>query len=154
MDGAAVSDAYRLYGAPIWRRCRRMLTIALSPDGARLATGANPSELALWSAADGTLQTQFSRGDGALVSRVAFTPDGQKLIATAVFGFGSPTIFDLTGGVVQAWPEQNQGGYYFCLSAALSPDGTHMAASCDPFLKVWTADGTLVAQRRFDYAID
>jgi WD40 repeat protein len=73
-DLAASKEAWKVDGAhPGWLK-----TLALSPDGALLASGARDGIVRLWSAADGKLVKEL-KGHARDVYSAAFHPDGKSL---------------------------------------------------------------------------
>jgi WD40 repeat protein len=70
-------------------------TLALSPDGSLLASGARDGVVRLWSAADGKLAREL-KGHGRDVYSAAFHPDGRSL-ATGDYD-GKILHWDLTSG--------------------------------------------------------
>jgi len=97
--------------------------LALSPDGATLATAGDDHIVRLWNASDGTLVRSL-RGHSDWIQRVAFSPDG-LLLATA----GNDRrihIWDVeTGQLVRAFPDHPAGIY----TLAFSHDGRQLATA-------------------------
>jgi eukaryotic-like serine/threonine-protein kinase len=104
-------------------------SLAFSPDGRLLASGAENGDVKAWDAATGRLVLTYSPGAGHPVHQVAFSPDGQRLAAASV---NSKSVAD--PGQVRIW-EVATGREVFSLkghteavwSVAFSSDGTRLA---------------------------
>src|SRR5438552_12413697 len=57
------------------------LAVAFHPNNQQLAGGGSDKTLLLWNAADGNVQLKFAVGSE--VTRLAYSPDGKKLVAAA-----------------------------------------------------------------------
>ncbi len=144
-DGARIASANMMNAVVIWDlatgtqaltlegHLSGLTAVTYSPDGTRIATASRDGTLRVWDAQSGAelLSIPF---EGPW--NVAFSPDGTRLVATAVF---SPTarVFDaatgealLTIGPLTDWLRM----------AVYSPDGTRIAgASWDNTARVWDA---------------
>jgi WD40 repeat protein len=119
--------------------------LAISADGNTVATGGN--EIHLWRAADGTRDDRFHTTlQPVRFGTLAFSPDGQSLVATHFSNvISDPLVFSSDGQLTQTWPIEGSG----CSSAVFSPDGTRVAGSCGDWVKIWNAGrGTLIRQQR------
>ncbi|MBX3411677.1 MAG: WD40 repeat domain-containing protein [Pirellulales bacterium] len=113
--------------------------VALSPDGATLATAGDDHLIRLWNAADGTLK-QTLRGHSDWVQRVAFSPGGD-LLASA----GNDRRIHLwnaeTGQLIKTLSRHPAAIY----SLTFSPDGTKLAtAGFEKVVRLYDVDRGLV----------
>ena len=118
--------------------------LAVSPDGAILATGTGEGIICLWQVSDGTLLGVLEgHGEEKGVTGVAFSPDGKTLASSS---------FDET---VRLWRVSDstllhtlEGHNRWVKSVAFSPDGTIVASGGDSFdstIRLWrVSDGALV----------
>ncbi len=58
----------------------RSLSVAFSPDGARVLSGSGDKTLKLWDAATGALLRTFEGHSDTVIS-VAFSPDGTRVLS-------------------------------------------------------------------------
>lgn len=96
--------------------------IALSADGATLASAGTDNQLRLFNAATGALLRSTSSG-GATINALAFAPQGERLYAAA--SSGTVQIYDRgSGQLVQTLDGPGDA----LLALAVSPDGARLAA--------------------------
>ena len=109
-------------------------SVAWSPDGKRIASGARDDTVQVWDATTGGNEYTYSGHSGS-VNSVAWSPDGKRIASGA---------WDKT---VQVWDTTTGGNEYtysghsdFVNSVAWSPDGKRIAsASDDKTVQVWDA---------------
>jgi WD40 repeat protein len=110
---------------------------AFSPDGKRIATGAQDKLVRIWNA-DGTGEPLVLRGHEEEIGAVAWSPDGRRLVSAA---------WDKT---LRIWNADGSGaplvlrGHESAVNAtSFSPDGKRVvSASNDRTVRVWSADGS------------
>ena len=110
-----------------------VLSVAISPDGQRLATGDGNGQVRLWRTSDGQPLAILQDGATSWVWSVAFSPDGQRLASGSV---------DQT---VKLWNLQTgqhirtlHGHENWVRSVAFSPDGQRLASgSTDRTVRIW-----------------
>jgi serine/threonine protein kinase len=104
-------------------------SVAISPDGKRLASGSWSGHVRVFDWAAGTQLFDFPVGD---VARVAFSPDGRLL--AAVTENKTAQIWDVATGKLWA---NLEGDLFRFHCVAFSPDGKHLLAGGGD----WNADG-------------
>ncbi|MGO8910302.1 MAG: c-type cytochrome [Bradyrhizobium sp.] len=113
------------HGAPI-------VSLAVSPNGARLASASWDHTVRVWSLADGA--PQVLEGHAQNVNGVAFTPDGRSLVSV---GYDRELrIWPLAGGtpnVITLASPLN--------AVAVAPDGEIVTGGADGKLRFLTAEG-------------
>jgi WD40 repeat protein len=117
-----------------------VVSVTMSPDGARVLTGGTDDTARLWDTATGALVRSFE-GHSDFVVYVAFSPDGTKVLT----GSRDTTmrLWDAaTGALVRSFA--GNGG--FVLSIAISTDGTMvLTGGEDETARLWDAStGALV----------
>ena len=119
----------------------RVISVAISPDGARLATGSSDNTARLWDAASGKVVQTFEGHKGRVWS-VVISPDGARLATGS--SDNTARLWDAaTGKVVQTF----EGHKDRVWSVAISPDGARLATgSEDNTARLWDAATGKVVQ--------
>jgi WD40 repeat protein len=117
-----------------------VLSVAFSPDGALLASGAADGTLRLWRATGGAT-VHVATGDAGALLSVAFSPDGGLLASGAVDG--SVQVWQVSGcggrsGECGTLLHAGKGHTGRVNSVAFSPDGALLASGADDgTLRLW-----------------
>ncbi|MYR36192.1 hypothetical protein GTX14_03660 [Streptomyces sp. SID4944] len=167
-DPLAVWDVRR-GGAPVWQvapaQLREMWDFAVAPDGARVATAHADGSVRLWEPPG---RTPVARLQGiAGVTRVAFTPDGDRLVSvhdgeepgepTSDEDDGPGQPEQREGHVIRLWDTAThkqtaelQGHLDEVTHLALSPDGSTLAtAGPEGTVRLWdTRKGSALTHLR------
>ena len=114
-------------------------SLALSPDGSKLAIAAGENTIQLWDVNSGEMLTTLTQpGSGVAYQKLTFSPDG----ATLMGGFlNIITRWDIPTGESTTFEPGCRGDTIFDM--AYSPDGTKIAITCGPignpigFLILW-----------------
>ena len=123
-------------------------SIAISPDGAVLASGMADGNVILWNVADGTILHTLAGPDS--MARVAFSPDG-SILASA----GLTMVEDKADSTIRLWRVADgellrvlEGHPYDIVGLAFSLDGSVLySVSMYGTLKSWQVkDGTLLSE--------
>jgi hypothetical protein len=140
-------DGYLLQALLAQPRLQRLVSagapqrvLALSPDGARLATAGDDSHgIQLWDAATGRRLGEPMPGHVARVSGLAFSPDGRRLASAS--HDATLRLWDVEAR--RPLGQALQGHEGPVLAVAFSPDGRRLASGgADNTLRLWdAADG-------------
>jgi len=120
-------------------------SVALSPDGRRIASGSGDETVKIWDTATGS-EVMTLRGLSDDIEWVAFSPDGKRVASCCDAGFTK--IWDTASGAEVKTLRGHRG---MIGSVAFSPDGKHLASSGaqDSTIKVWEIEsGTEVMTLR------
>lgn len=113
----------------------RILGVAFSPDGSRIATSSSAGRIALWDVETTELIRTFGNHESA-VAGLSFSPDGSR-IATGSWD-ATAHIYDVeTGEEIQRF----EGHLNRVNDVAFSPDGSRIiTASWDATVRLWDAE--------------
>ncbi|KAJ7920234.1 peptidase C14, partial [Mycena leptocephala] len=110
--------------------------IAVSADGARIASGSDNKTICVWDARTGEGIMEPIQGHTDSVLSVAFSPDGAHIVSGSLDK--TICVWDARTGKAVMGPIQGHKGWV--LSVAFSPDGKHIASgSDDKTIRVWDA---------------
>jgi WD40 repeat protein len=128
-------------GLPLQGHTQPVLSVAFSPDGARIMSGSADHTIRIWDAVTGeAVGIPLQRHTQPVLS-VAFSPDGARIVS----GSTGHTIhiWDAVTGEAVGIPLQ--GHTKAVLSVAFSPDGARIVSSSnDGTIRIWNPiqDGT------------
>ncbi|KAF7970641.1 hypothetical protein HWV62_23370 [Athelia sp. TMB] len=124
----------------------RVLAVAFSPDGLRIASGSQDGFVRVWDAETGALIAAPFEGHTKGVSSVAFSPDGQW-IASGSADY-SVCVWNAETGALIAGPFAGHIGTVY--SVAFSPDGKRIASgSADKSVRVWNLETGVLSAAPF-----
>jgi serine/threonine protein kinase len=112
----------------------KVMSVAFSPDGTRLASAGRDKMVKVWDAASGQ-EFRTLQGHTGQAMSVAFSPDGTRLASAG--RDQTVKVWDVASGEQLLALQGHAGEVY---SVAFSPDGTRLAsAGLDQTVKVWDA---------------
>ena len=128
---------------------RKVMSVAWSPDGTRLASGSIDTTVMIWDAASGEQLRSLSCD--STVDSVVWSPDGTKIVAGS--RDGKVRIFDSASGTLSGSPLT--GHQSRVSSVHFSPDGKRLVSgSWDKTVMVWDpSTGEQLCQLRGENAI-
>ncbi len=142
LAGSAVDATVRVYdvlsGENVFTlrgHSARVVSVAFSPDGRRLASGSTDKTVRLWDTETGQ-EVLTLRDHTDLVGHVRFDPSGQRLASAS--DDGTARIWDATPLEDDRRIRTLRGHAGVVYSVAFSPDGRHLAsAGGDQTVRVW-----------------
>jgi len=122
-------------------RTGQVESVAFSPDGSKVLTGAVDRTARLWETASGKLLTTYE-GHTRVVMSVAFSPDGSKVLTGS--WDGTARLWEAASGKLLGTYEVSHTEHVE--SVAFSPDGSKaLTGSTDGIARLWeTASGELL----------
>ncbi len=106
-----------------------------SPDGGSIALGLRGQGIGLWDAKTLTPLGPPLWETGGEVKDLAFSQDGRTLAAVSLEG--QATVWDVQSGALRAGPFDTEGGFYGKHDVSISADGTLLATTENPGVKLW-----------------
>ncbi|KAF7966264.1 hypothetical protein HWV62_39409 [Athelia sp. TMB] len=110
-------------------------SVALSPDGSRIALGLSKGAVQVWDTLTGQPALPLLEGHTNRVLSVSFSPDGSKIVSGSADG--TVRVWDAATGQLALSPFRESG---LIFSVAFSPDGSRIiSGSSKNALQVWDA---------------
>jgi WD40 repeat protein len=100
-------------------------SLAISPDGKRLASSSYEGSVTLWDAATGKVVRKLAEGTHPRAQAIVFDPVGNKLAAA---GVNKVRVWDLDTGDEETFPVPEKAIAWDLHALAFSPDGKFLAA--------------------------
>ncbi|KAJ1299423.1 hypothetical protein OPQ81_012032 [Rhizoctonia solani] len=122
-----------------WTVRSEIISLALSPDGTRVAIGCLDGMVSILSAYDGMVHVGPLEGHFNTIISVAFSPDGERVVSSSLGGI---RVWNAYNGTLAVVPFK--GHMRYINSVSFSPDGARIV-SCghDSTIRIWNAyDGT------------
>ncbi|KAF8684926.1 WD40 repeat-like protein [Rhizoctonia solani] len=120
----------------IWNASSEIQSVAMSPDGTRVAIGCLDTTVSILSAYDGTVHVGPLQGHTNSVDTVAFSPGGERLVSGSLGGI---RVWNTYNGIQIAGPFKGHMRFINCV--AFSPDGASVVSCAhDSTVRVWNAD--------------
>ncbi|KAG8697652.1 hypothetical protein FRC09_007728 [Ceratobasidium sp. 395] len=125
-----------------WNNHSIAYSIAVSPDGTRIASGSGDSTVSIWDIRTGVVVVGPCEGHSSVVWSVAFSPDGRRVASGS--GDFTVRIWDAHTGTMTAGPFE--GHDHVICSVAFSYDGARViSGSRDGTICIWDSwTGTLL----------
>ncbi len=112
-------------------RLTKISSLAVSHDGQQLASFSSDGAVRVWRVSDGALVQEFG---GLDVHDIAFTPDGQQIVALPTTTRRPTSVLDVSTGSTVRTLDQSFG---WNGTGALSPDGRYVAAPNGYRVRIW-----------------
>jgi len=128
---------------PVLEHPEVVASVAISPNGRMVATGSRDSYVRMWLTGNGQLlaqsarQERFSRFNYGTVSGLAFSPNGELLLAANLTTTSCASLFEVPQGLLLPLPLRHQAGV---TAAVFSPDDRSiLTGSYDSTARLWHA---------------
>ncbi|GAD82878.1 TIR domain-containing protein [Nocardia asteroides NBRC 15531] len=147
------ADTRQPVGRPLVGHDGLVNSVAFSPDGTRLASGATDGTIRLWNAGTGASEGTPLTGHSGWVVGVGFSPDNHRLASIA--WDGTMRIWDVSrsGSLGSPWPDGGSSTPGF--GAILALEGDRLVKQVEADASVWVVDSRTGRGIRFvDYPDD
>jgi WD40 repeat protein len=145
--GLCLAPGDQIKFAPAPESIGKLVAVAFSPDGTRLAGCTGGGDLGVWDVKTGKLQA--SARTGRTTAWVAFGADGKRLLAWGNGAKDTPVGWDLAAQTGDPLPDAFRGQRQFEKRVAVDPSGALAAETVwgtggkkyDPQVVLWSAAG-------------